>query len=250
MAADDAQPGPAEHDLGAYLKAIRRRMPLILLLTGVVTAVAVVLSLAQTKEYEATVPRRARADRPDQQHHRDLQPVNYDPEAARNTLVSLIKLEHVAERVKREGLDYSTGELLDKVTTEVEANSDIVSIKALDPDPETAAAIANAFAEQYQLYRQDTVRQSLNDAADVTRSIDRLSPEEQASEQGRDLRPSCARSRSSPQRSAAASRSPRPRTSPPTRRSRSRCSTAFWLSCSGSPSRSLSLWASSSSTAA
>ena len=29
-------------------------MPLILLLTGVVTAVAVVLSLAQTKEYEAT----------------------------------------------------------------------------------------------------------------------------------------------------------------------------------------------------
>ena len=39
MAADDPQRGPAEHDRGAYLNAIRRRMPLILLLTGVVTAI-------------------------------------------------------------------------------------------------------------------------------------------------------------------------------------------------------------------
>ena len=190
MAADDAQPGPAEHDLGAYLKAIRRRMPLILLLTGVVTAVAIALSLAQTKQYEATSRVvLAQAD-PINNIIETSQPVNYDPEAARNTLVSLIKIEPVAERVKTaEGLDYSTGELLDKVTTEVESNSDIVLIKALDPDPETAADIANAFAEQYQLYRQDTVRQSLNDAADVTRSnLERLSPEEQATEQGRDLR--------------------------------------------------------------
>ena len=190
MAADDAQPGPAEHDLGAYLKAIRRRMPLILLLTGVVTAVAVALSLAQTKEYEATSRVVLAQTDPINNIIETSQPVNYDPEAARNTLVSLIKIEPVAERVRSAtGLDYSTGELLDKVTTEVEANSDIVLIKALDPDPETAADIANAFAEQYQLYRQDTVRQSLNDAADVTRSnLERLSVEEQATEQGRDLR--------------------------------------------------------------
>jgi capsular exopolysaccharide synthesis family protein len=191
MAADDAQQGaPREHDLGAYLKAIRRRMPLILLLTGIVTAVAVLLSLAQTKQYEATSRVVLSQTDPINNIIETSQPVNYDPEAARNTLVSLIKLEPVAEAVKTaEGLDYSTDELLDKITTEVEANSDIVGITALDPDPETAAAIATGFAEQYQLYRQETVRASLNDAADVTRSnIERLSPEEQASEQGRDLR--------------------------------------------------------------
>ena len=190
MAADEAQRGPAEHDLGAYLKAIRRRMPLILLLTGLVTAVAVVLSLAQTKEYEATARVVLSQTDPINNIIESSQPVNYDPEAARNTLVSLIKLEPVAERVQAaEGLDYSTGTLLDKVTTEVESNSDIVAIKALDPDPETAAAIASGFAEQYQQYRQETVRSQLEDAADVTRAnIERLSLEEEASEQGRDLR--------------------------------------------------------------
>ncbi len=191
MAQQDAQQGPpAEHDLGAYLKAIRRRMPLILLLTGVVTAMAVVLSLAQTKEYEATARVVLSQTDPINTIIETSQPVNYDPEAARNTLVSLIKLEPVAEAVRAaEGLDYTADELLDKVTTEVEANSDIVAIKALDPDPETAAAIATGFAEQFQLHRQETVRSQLEDAADVTRAnIDRLSPEEEASEQGRDLR--------------------------------------------------------------
>jgi capsular exopolysaccharide synthesis family protein len=191
MAADEAkQATPAEHDLGAYLKAIRRRMPLILLLTAVVTAAAVLVSLAQTKEYEASSRVVLSQSDPINNIIETSQPVNYDPEAARNTLVSLIKLEPVAEMVRTaENLDYTTDELLSKVTTEVEANSDIVLIKALDPDPETAAAIATGFAEQYQLYRQETVRESLNDAADVTRAnIERLSPEEQASEQGRDLR--------------------------------------------------------------
>jgi capsular exopolysaccharide synthesis family protein len=191
MAADDAQQGaPSEHDLGAYLKAIRRRMPLILLLTGIVTAVAVGLSLAQTKEYEAEARVVISQTDPINNVIEASQPINYDPEAARNTLVSLIKLEPVAAAVKQaESLDYSTDELLDKVTTEVESNSDIVLIKALDPDPETAADIATGFAEQYQLYRQENARDSLNDAAEVTRGqLEQLSLAEQASEQGRDLR--------------------------------------------------------------
>ena len=137
MAADEVQTGaPADHDLGAYLKAIRRRMPLILLLTGIVTAVAVVLSLAQTKEYEASARVVLSQTDPINNIIDTAQPVNYDPEAARNTLVALIKLEPVAEAVvAAEDLDYTPDEVLDKVTTEVESNSDIVLIKALDPGP-------------------------------------------------------------------------------------------------------------------
>jgi capsular exopolysaccharide synthesis family protein len=193
MAPEEAQQGPpAEHDLGAYLKAIRRRMPLILLLTGLVTAAAVGFSLAQTKKYEATARIVLSQTDPINAVIDPTTPINYDPESDRNTRVSLIKLEAVAEAVKREeSLDYSTTELLDKVTTEVEANSDIVLIKALDPDPETAANIATGFAEQYQEYRQETARESLNEAAVVTREqLEQLSPEEQATEQGRDLRAS------------------------------------------------------------
>ena len=165
-------------------------MPLILLLTGVVTAVAVVLSLAQTKEYEASARVVLSQTDPINNIIDTAQPVNYDPEAARNTLVSLIKLEPVAEAVvAAEDLDYTADEVLDKVTTEVESNSDIVLIKALDPDPETAAAIATGFAEQYQLYREETVRAQLEEAANVTRAnIEGLSPEEETSDQGRDLR--------------------------------------------------------------
>ncbi len=191
MASDDAQQGaPAEHDLGAYLKAIRRRMPMIMVLTGIVTAVAVLWSLAQTKEYESTSRIVLAQSDPISNLIDTSQPINYDPESERNTRVQLIKLESVAEAVKRElDLDMGTAELLDEVSTEVDSNSDIVNITVLDAEPERAAAIANEFAEQYQAYRRDTARQGLIEAAEVTRSrIEQLSPEEQASEQGRDLR--------------------------------------------------------------
>ena len=191
MAADDAkQRAPAEHDLGAYLKAIRRRMPLIFLLTGIVTTVAVLYSVAQTKEYEATSRIVLAQSDPINNLIDTSGPINYDPESERNTRVQLIKLESVAEAVRRElNLDTDTAALLDQVSTEVDSNSDIVRIAVLDPDPDDAAAIANEFAEQYQAYRRDTQREGLNQAAEVTRSrIEQLTPEEQASEQGRDLR--------------------------------------------------------------
>src|SRR5688500_9705998 len=191
MASDDAQQGaPAEHDLGAYLKAIRRRMPMIMVLTGIVTTVAVLYSLAPTKEYESTSRIVLAQSDPISNLIDTSQPINYDPESERNTRVQLIKLESVAEAVTSElDLDMSTAELLDEVATEVDANSDIVNITVLDPDPEQAAAIANEFAEQYQAYRRDTAREGLIEAAEVTRSrSEQLSPEEQTSEQGRDLR--------------------------------------------------------------
>src|SRR5687767_15122031 len=114
MAADDAQQAtPGEHDLGAYLKAIRRRMPLILLLTGIITAVAVVVSLAQTKEYEATARVVLSQTDPINAVIDPTTPINYDPESDRNTRVSLIKLEAVAEGVRQEAnVDYTTTELL------------------------------------------------------------------------------------------------------------------------------------------
>lgn len=181
---------PADHDLRAYLKAIRRRMPLILLLTGIVTAAAVLLSLGQTKQYEATSKVVLAQSDPINNFIDASQPINYDPESDRNTRVALIKLEAVAERViERLSLDLSTDELLDKVETEVENNSDIVLIKVLDADPQRAADIANAFADEYQAYMRDTARRGLNEAAEVARArLEQLGATEQATEQGRELR--------------------------------------------------------------
>src|SRR5215210_4416560 len=102
MASEDVQQGaPPEHDLGAYLKAIRRRMPLILLLTSIVTIAAVLLTLAQTKKYEATATIVLSQTDPINNVIESSQPVNYDPEADRNTRIALIKQKAVAEAVKQ-----------------------------------------------------------------------------------------------------------------------------------------------------
>jgi capsular exopolysaccharide synthesis family protein len=190
MASDGGQlPVPADHDLRAYLKAIRRRMPLILLLTGIVTAAAVLLSLGQTKQYEATARIVLSQADPINQFIETSQPINYDPESDRNTRIALIKLDAVAEAVKRRlGLDIGTDELLAKVDTKVENNSDIVTITVTDPDPKRAAEIATAFAQEYQKYRRETAQRGLNDAAQVARSrLEQLSPQERATDQGQGL---------------------------------------------------------------
>jgi capsular exopolysaccharide synthesis family protein len=191
MAPDGGQrPAPADHDLRAYLKAIRRRMPLILLLTGIVTAAAVLLSLSQTKQYEATARIVLSQADPINQFIESSQPINYDPESDRNTRVQLIKLDAVADAVRnRLNLDTDSDALVKKVETEVENNSDIVTITATDPDPRRAAAIATAFAEEYQRYRRESARRGLNDAAEVARQrLSELGPDEAASDQGRELR--------------------------------------------------------------
>ena len=186
---ESAASGPAEHDLGMYLTAVRRRMPLILLLTALVTVTAVLLTLGQAKKYEATSKVVLSQTDPVNNFLDSSQPINYDPESDRNTRVALIKLDTVADAVRaRLGLDMSSDALLDEVETEIESNSDIVLIEVLDESPERAADIATAFAQEYQAYMRDTARRGLNQAADVARErLQQLGEAEAATDQAREL---------------------------------------------------------------
>ena len=188
----DGQQGitPPAHDLWGHIRTLRRRWKLIAALTAVIFAAALGFSLSQEKQYEGVskvvlspTERATALINPEVDTRSD------DPEREINTQVELITFETVAERVqKRLQLDTSTDDLLDSVEAEVEGNSNIVSIKARDPDPDQAAAIATAFAEEYAAFRKETARASLNDAAETARTrLEELSEEEQASTEGREL---------------------------------------------------------------
>jgi Mrp family chromosome partitioning ATPase len=178
---------PAER-LREYLRVARRRWIVLVAVTGIVAVVALLISLAGTKKYDATAVLLLR----------EVEPVNSilgnsssvsDPERESNTQIGLIKLDAVAEGVKEQlHLKTSASELLEQVTTEFQGNSDLVSVTVRDESPRLAAAIANGFATQYVFFRRDTARASLEEAATLARNrLESLSPEDLASTEGRQL---------------------------------------------------------------
>lgn len=190
MAESDFQQSPQSQSLRVYLKALRRRLPLIAGIIVVVTGVALAITLSAEKQYDATA-RVVLSER---------DPINSvfdegadfrsdDPERELNTKVEMITLETVGERVQeRLGLDVAASDLIDQVTTEVESNSNIVSIVARDPDPEQAAAIATGFAEEFAAFRRETARANLTEAADLARTrLEALDAAERSSPEGRQL---------------------------------------------------------------
>jgi capsular exopolysaccharide synthesis family protein len=159
-------------------------------MVGVIVGVAHILTLSSTKQYDGTATIVLSERDPIQSF---LNPSSNfgspDPEREVNTKVGLITVEPVAERVRtRLGLDIPVDDLSDKVTTEVQSNSSIVEIVARDPDPERAAAIATAFAEEYAEFRQESARENLNEAAELARSrLEGLDAADRDSPEGREL---------------------------------------------------------------
>jgi capsular exopolysaccharide synthesis family protein len=192
MPTDGQQPTAVQgHDLWAHIRALKRRWKLIAGITLLVFASALIWSLSQEKQYEgiSTVVL-SQTERATALFNPEVDTRSDDPEREINTAVELITFETVAERVKESlGVETSAGDLLDQVKTEIEGNSNIVSIIASDEDPEQAAAIATAFAEEYAAFRKETAQASLNEAAQTARDrLNELSATEQASDEGRELR--------------------------------------------------------------
>jgi len=172
------------------LRVLRRRWLLILTLTALVTGAALAVSLTSTKQYDATSQLLLQQQEPiNTLSNPTGSSASQDPERTVNTDVALIKLDAIADRVRRTlGLPTSTRALLDEVSTAVENTSNIVSITVRDPDPARAARIANAFATQYVSFRRASARANLNQAAALARSqLASLNTADRASTQGRQL---------------------------------------------------------------
>jgi capsular exopolysaccharide synthesis family protein len=190
MAPEGQPTSPPAHDLLGHIRALRRRWKLIAALTLLVFGAALAMSLSQEKKYEGIAKVvLSTSDPAGQIITPELDTRSDDPERETNTQVALITFETVAERVReRLSLEMSTDDLLEQVTAEVEGNSNIVAIKALDPEPEQAAAIATAFAEEYADFRKETARASLNEAADTARDrLGQLGEAERLSSEGLQL---------------------------------------------------------------
>src|SRR4051812_6661143 len=183
-------PSPAQQ-LSGYLRALKRRWPLIVGITVIVTAVAVVLSASHTKQYDASADVLLSEDEPITSFiNPNAQSRPSDPERDVNTKIALIRLDTVANQVvsKLNLQGVSGDDLLKNVRTELNGNSNLVSIIARDPSPTRARQEANSFADSYQQFRRNSARAALNDAAKAAQTrLSQLTPEQKATPEGRQL---------------------------------------------------------------
>lgn len=101
-----------------------------------------------------------------------------DPEGEKNTNVQLVTATPVAELViKALKLQASPGALLEEVTATDPQNDYIVQVSVTDENPERAAKLANAFAEQYVVYsRQQNEQQLIKGQQLIAQHIAELPP--------------------------------------------------------------------------
>ena len=173
-----------------YLRVIRARAWVIALAVIVVLGVTLILAYGSTPQYSASsqlVFQPNSLDKtlfgtqvyPDSNQPRDVE-----------TGAKLVKVEQVAEAVKQQlTLPYSTAQLLATVDVTTSSADNLLQISAVGSDPVMAAEVANAFAKQFVLFRQNTDKATLAAARSlVKQQLDGLSAQEATSAYAQTLR--------------------------------------------------------------
>jgi polysaccharide biosynthesis transport protein len=172
--------------LVALLRAARKRWKLVLLLVALVTAVALGLTLAQSKVYSASASLLFRDPALDDAlFGPGVVQGPVDPTREAQTNLRLVSLDVVADRAgQRLGL---TGDAVQaKVEVSAEGESDVISITATDSDPEAAAELANTFAQEYIAFRRSADRAKIRNAQELVRR--ELAKLEQTATRGEQLK--------------------------------------------------------------
>lgn len=150
-AADWLQPPVENEGLGRYVATLRERLPLIIAVVVITTGLAILYVLTATKTYEAEAQLRITPVAAGDPTLIGLPLIfdSSDPTRDVTTASQLVVTREVAELVA-EDLDYAgdPGELMNNVSAEPVAQSDIVAVTAKADSPEDAANLANGFAEQ------------------------------------------------------------------------------------------------------
>jgi len=165
--------------------ALRRRWWIVLLTMVVLGAAAYLVALVQAPRYEA-------------QAEIVYQPPNLQLYGAGLSQVAgseahnlqsdalVLKTIPFAERVRNSlGSSLSSKDLLAAVKVKTDPDLDLITIVVRSSNPNTAAEVANAFAQQFVTLRQEQVAELLNRARDLLkRRLDQLTPEQAASSYG------------------------------------------------------------------
>lgn len=172
------------------LRALRRRWRIIVFIPLLALVVSLVVSLRSATEYSATAKVVISPYNPVLAIlSPGSNPTSADPERDLNTEVSEITETPVADMVRRHlKLTESSQALLSQVSANLEGTTNIVDIAVTDSDPNRAAAIANAFAYQYQTFRLASLRNTLQQSvASDEQKLAALTPAQRSAAAGTQL---------------------------------------------------------------
>ena len=181
----EQQEGPGLED---YLRIVKERWWIIALAVIIGGLLAFYFSFTTTPLYSAS------ASLTYQKSSLDTallgtQLFGYDYDQARTIQTAVAAIgqnESISEGVKSQlGSQKSAGEFSGMVGVSTDPDTNVVSISATSTDPNEAAAVANAFADQFMVYRQNADRATVAAAMGVVKQqIDGLSPTDLQSDYG------------------------------------------------------------------
>ncbi|MDQ6750408.1 MAG: polysaccharide biosynthesis tyrosine autokinase [Actinomycetota bacterium] len=149
--------------VGAW-RVLRERWWIVVVTVLACLALSVALSLTTAKQYESTSKVLLRKSPLNSAAFgTDIFPSSVDPQRDAATNVLLVKSSEVAQGVKRAlQLSDSADALSSQVKVQAEENADLVDVTARDRSAKRAAQLANGFATQYVLFRQQTNRDAIS----------------------------------------------------------------------------------------
>ncbi|NLO27797.1 MAG: hypothetical protein GX113_06430 [Actinobacteria bacterium] len=173
-------------DLSQILRILWERKWIIIGLAIVALVGSLWLSMTRTPQYRATSEVMLENTRLSEALFGAQIFTIRDQQRALATATNLLKTNSVADMVKKDlGVSQSSSSLLGMITVAPSSTADMISITAVSSDPFKAAQVANSFARQFVLFRQETDRATLRAAqAQVQAQLDAMTPAEQASARG------------------------------------------------------------------
>ncbi len=144
-----------------YLRVIRERAWVIILAVVIVVGAALAMSYTSTPLYRASSKLVYQKNSLDQTLFGAQVFSNSNQPRDVETGAQMITLPQVAEGVKTQlNSSRSAGQLLAMISVTPSTTTNLIQIDAVSPDPQEAADVANAFAEQFITIRQNTDRAS------------------------------------------------------------------------------------------
>lgn len=168
-----------------YLRIAWNRAWIIVLAVVVVVAAALFVSLRTTPLYSASAELVYEKSSMDTAvFGYDILGYDYDrPRTIETAIAAISRSQTIAEGVKEQlESPLEARELSGMVSASANADTDLVSVSAVSTDPEEAARVANAFADQFIIYRQTMARALVAEARDLIKDqLDTLGSEQKDS---------------------------------------------------------------------
>jgi succinoglycan biosynthesis transport protein ExoP len=176
-------------NLDQIIALLRRRWRMVVACVVLVAAAAVGFSLLQRNQYTASATLLFRNTQFDQ----ELFGANFttsstvDPTRQAATDIDLVSLPTVASRTTA-ALHLPSGLVRSEVNVSSPGQADVAQVSATDPSPTRAAQIANTYAQQYVLFRQQADRSKIAAAQSlVQKKLAALSPSQRYGSVGQSL---------------------------------------------------------------